>query len=108
MKKIKRLFTVIVALGLLVGLSGFALVNEPAVVIHEDGGCNISGINASLHSVANFAGNTTLVCKAKKTSLIPGFYSDFGCNTYLGFTTNSQLVVSNSGNASLRCQVKHE
>ena len=108
MKKIKRLFTVVVALGLLVGLSGFAFVNDSAVVINEDSGCNIYGVNASLHSVVTSSGNTSLICKAKKTSLTPGVTSDFGCNTFLGLTTNSQLVVSNSGNATLRCQVKHD
>lgn len=114
MKILGRFFMLVLAVALTVGLSGFVSQdNNAAMVINEDTGCNIfdydygTAHDATLHSVTNHGGNTTLVCKAQ---LLPrasaSKFNGFPCNTYLGVTDNSQLLISAAGMATLRCQVK--
>ena len=60
------------------------------------------------HSVVTSSGNSTLKCSAKGVANSTGGsvkYEGFGCNTFLGFTTDSREIVSTSGNATLTCQV---
>ena len=61
------------------------------------------------HSVTNSAGVTSLVCHfdipagrepAKATQA-----SGFGCGTFLGFTTDSKMVASPGGRATLTCKI---
>jgi hypothetical protein len=114
MKVIKRLMAIAVAVTLVVFLSGFATEeNNAAAVVNEDSGCNIidfdtwQWFDATLHSVTNHGGNSILICKTKDAlgTGVEREWWGFGCNTYMGFTVNSYLVISEDGNATLRCIV---
>ena len=93
----------------------------PAVVVSEfscggfvptaSGGFG-SGLfsNDQTHSVVTSSGNTMLVCHfdipagaepAKATHA-----DGFACNTFLGFTTDSKMVATPGGRATLTCTVK--
>ena len=59
-------------------------------------------------SVVTSSGHTTLICKAKGVANSTGSavtFRNFGCGTFLGFTTDSQNTVSASGNVTLRCRI---
>ena len=122
MKILKRFFLLVIAIVFVVFLSGFATQqNNAAAVINEDGQCGIpdpsfydegsvlkgKSYSGSVFSVSNHAGNTTMICKTK--AVRTGFkreWRGFPCGTFLGLTENSYVIVSASGNATMRCQVK--
>ena len=59
-------------------------------------------------SVVTSSGHTTLICKANGTPAANGravVFRNFGCGTFLGFTTDSQNIVSASGKITLRCRI---
>jgi hypothetical protein len=116
MKILGRFFMLVLAVALTVGMSGFVSQdNNAAMVIHEDTGCSIydfdydTGHSASIHRVINNGGNTTLVCKAQ---LLPragaSVFNGFPCYANGILTYDSQLTVSASGKATLRCQIKKD
>jgi len=114
MKKIKRLFTAIAVIALMIGLSGFGLNMNNGAGVTKDFSCNVfDGYGALTNTtesinVTNNGGNTTLVCH-KNGVATPGVtvkQNGFGCGTSAGYTTNSQSVVSAKGNSTLRCQIK--
>lgn len=114
MKKIKRLFTGILALGIIVVLSGFAFTtNNGAGVLHE-GQCGLfDGYGNSIsstkyHKVTNHSGNIILTCQAKKVDTPGTAYHNEGflCGVSGQLTTDSEATVSASGNARLKCSVK--
>ena len=89
--------------------------NPNSAFITKDFGCNvIDGDGVFVFtadgnvSVVTSSGHTTLICKVKGVANSTGravIFRDFGCNTLLGFTTNSQNTVSASGNVTLRCRI---
>ena len=106
----------------LVASLGFATpaFADPAVVITADNACvgfvptPTGGFGTfligSLHSVVTSSGNSQLVCKfditagqepAKATRA-----EGFGCGTFLGFTTDTKMVASPGGQATLVCKVR--
>lgn len=122
MKIFKRLFTIAIAVSFLVFLSGFATQqNNAAAVIHEDGLCGIPDpsyytegsllkgmiYSGTLLTVSNHGGNTSMICKGN--GVATGFkreWSGFPCGTPFGFTEDTNVVISASGNATMRCQIK--
>ena len=61
------------------------------------------------HSVVNSAGNTSLVCQFDiPAGLEPATAtkaSGFGCGTFLGFTTDTKMVATPGGEATLTCKI---
>lgn len=114
MKNFVRIFAILIALGLFVGLSGFtASINNGAGVLHE-GTCGLfDGYGNSIsstkyHKVTNHSGNIILTCQAKDVATPGTVYQNAGfpCGVSGNITTDSQATVSAGGNATLRCAVK--
>lgn len=65
--------------------------------------------NDGTHSVVTSSGVTSLICKFDiPAGLEPATAtraSGFGCGTFLGFTTDSKMVASPGGNATLTCKI---
>jgi len=61
------------------------------------------------HSVVTSSGVTSLICKfdipAGQEPAKATHASGFGCGTFLGFTTDSKMVASPGGNATLTCKI---
>ena len=86
-----------------------------AATVTKDFGCNgfVPGggglFTTESHSVVTSSGVTSLICKfdipaggepAKATHA-----DGFRCNTFLGSTTESRMVASPGGNATLTCKI---
>ena len=60
-------------------------------------------------SVSNSAGVTTLICRfnipAGQEPATATRASGFGCGTFLGFTTDSKMVATPGGEATLTCKI---
>lgn len=115
MKRVKRLLLIAASVAFVVFLSGFAdKENNAAMIINENGGCGLYDFDfnesyyGTLFSVTNHGGNSTLICKSKDMigTGVKREWSGFPCGTYLGYTENSNFVISADGKATLRCQVK--
>ncbi|MDP3855601.1 hypothetical protein [Phenylobacterium sp.] len=113
-----KTFLAIAAVAFGLAIAGAATA-EPATIT-KDFGCsgfvpNPDGSPASFlgttesHSVVTSSGVTSLVCKfdipdgAEPAKATQG--NDFLCNTYLGLTTDSKMVASPGGNATLTCRI---
>ena len=112
-----------------IALAGFASVSSVSAVaqsanaatITKDFGCGgfvpdangnfASGLTTlESHSVVTSSGNTKLVCHfdipAGQEPAKATHAAGFGCNTFLGFTTDSKMVATPGGKATLTCSVK--
>lgn len=107
----KPLVVVIVVLALALSAVPSFAQGGPAAVIEGDY-CYISvdgygSLLADFHSVTTSSGNTSLVCKGTHSFALDKAVraEGFWCNTFLGLTSNSQLVASPGGNVTLVCQI---
>ncbi|MCK4807996.1 MAG: hypothetical protein KAS90_00075 [Candidatus Aenigmarchaeota archaeon] len=117
MKKMTVLVSLLVLLAF-GGISAYAADTAPAVVIN-DFGCGVLDANGVVipadnsHSVVSMDknGNTVLKCFAtvdKNTYPLVNKavrYNGFGCNTHLGYTTNTKAVITPSGKVMLTCKI---
>lgn len=109
-----------VAMSLSVAGPAFAQSDNAAVVIDRDTGCGGfvpsptggfgPGLRGSLHSVATSSGVTSLVCKFDIPEAITPTDSarraeGFRCGTFLGVTTDSKMVATPGGQATLTCKI---
>lgn len=109
-----------VALGAaVVAIPATAQSDNAAAVIRADNSCGgfvptPSGgfgtfLVGELHSVVTSSGNTSLVCKfdipegARPATATHA--EGFGCGTFLGGTTDSKMVASPGGQATLTCRI---
>ena len=111
----KMIFSFIAVLAILVVLVSWKSnkVTDNSAQINKDFTCGLIDGNGNFafadasHSVVTSSGNSTLKCSAT----VPNsqgkavHYENFGCGTFLGFTTDSREIVSASGQATLTCQV---
>lgn len=114
MKTIAKVLIAVMVVGGGLLLSGFTSGDNNAAGVTKDAGCYLYDGYGSLVlansdiTVVNNGGNTTLTCKAKGVAT-PGYtvkFKDFLCYTFSGFTSNTYNVVSDLGDATLRCQIK--
>lgn len=89
--------------------------SENAASIEKDVGCSgfvpggIGLFTTETRSITTSSGNTKLVCHF---DIPEGFEPEtavsdegFGCNTFLGFTTDSRMVATPGGRALLTCEI---
>ena len=119
MRKIVSLSVLALSLSLASGPAALADSANSAVVISADNSCGgfvpspTGGFGpfmiGSLHSVVTSSGVTSLVCKFDIPEAIrpdtARRASGFGCGTYLGGTTDSKMVASPGGQATLTCKI---
>ena len=104
-----------------IAFSGFTSGEDNAAGVNKDFECSLFDGDGYLVpatdaiNINNNGGNITLVCKAKGVANSSGeevVTSGFGCWVWDGnawiLTYDSYNVVSEDGNATIRCQIKKE
>lgn len=118
MKIFVRLFTVILVIGLFIGLSGFSSGENNAAGLNKDFGCWFvdGGGNWYLSyehnlSVSNHGGNVTLICRFSDVPVpVDRVVTASGFRCYIGphITYNSSYQLTPGGEGLLKCFVKKQ
>lgn len=114
MRKLLSLTALTLALTVATTPPAFAQSANAASVV-KDVGCSgfVPGggglFTTESHSVVTSSGVTSLICNfdipAGSEPLTATRAVGFGCGTFLGFTTDSKMVASPGGNATLTCKI---